>query len=111
MAKELKIWNGRGHGAYIGWTIYVAAYSIKQAAEIVGIASGLRFPVGVNEIREYYSKGLWGIHMEGVVPTEPCAYVGKNFGKESNDKPKQVYPIIKTHRNAKPKKPGHRKIH
>ena len=27
MARELKIWNGRGHGKFTGGHIYVAAYS------------------------------------------------------------------------------------
>jgi len=42
--KTLKIWNGRGYGKYINSNIYVAAYTQKQAAELVTEAChGLQF--------------------------------------------------------------------
>lgn len=87
MAKELKIWNGRGHGRKYGrGHIYVAAYSQKQAAELVSKACyGEEFSdnVSVNEIRNYYSAGSWGNTMNGITPTEPCVYATeKPFGGE-----------------------------
>lgn len=36
--KKLKIWNGRGHRKYEKYHIYVAAYSIKQATELINTA-------------------------------------------------------------------------
>lgn len=85
MSKELKIWNGRGHGKFSNGHIYVAAYSQKQAAELVSIACyGEEHPdlIRTNEIKNYYHKGSWGIRMDGIVPTEPCVYVSeKMFGE------------------------------
>ncbi len=85
MAKTLKIWNGRGHGNKYGrGHIYVAAYSQKQAAELVSKACfGDEYGdvVNVNEIRNYYSN-CWGNSMDGITPTEPCVYVSiKQFGE------------------------------
>jgi hypothetical protein len=81
MAKQLKIWNGRGHGKTYGrGHIYVAAYSRKQAAELVSRACfGDERPdiVSSNEIKVYYSADCWGNPMDGIVPTEPCVYATK----------------------------------
>ena len=84
MAKQLKIWNGRGHGNTYGrGHIYVAAYSRKQAAELVSRACfGDEHPdlVSTNEIKNYYSD-CWGTPMNGIVATEPCVYATKeHFG-------------------------------
>jgi hypothetical protein len=79
MAKQLKIWNGRSHGhKYKRHHVYVAAYSMKQAAELVSIACfGEEHPyiVSVSEIAVYYSKGVWGDRMKGIEATEPCVYL------------------------------------
>jgi len=75
--KILKKWNGRGHYKLNSHHIYVAAYSQKQAAELVGQACGLQ-TVGISEIREYYSP-CWGNPMNGIEPTEPCVYAEKNY--------------------------------
>jgi len=84
MAKELKIWNGRGHGKFSKGHMYVAAYSQKQAAELISIACfGEKHPdrVSINEIKNYYHKGAWGNSMDGIVATEPCVYASENhFG-------------------------------
>jgi hypothetical protein len=77
MAKKLKLWNGRGHGKYTRGHISVAAYSQKQAAELISIACyGPEYPnnIRVNEIREYYSD-CWGNVMSNIEPTEPCVYI------------------------------------
>lgn len=89
MAKNLKIWNGRGHGNYDKGHIYVAAYSQKHAAELVSLACYER-PDLINayEIRNYFSEGAWGNSMNGIEPTEPCVYVKeKPF---STEKPVRV---------------------
>ena len=75
--KTLKKWNGRGHGKLDRHHISVAAYSQKQAAELVGQACGLQ-DVGISEIREYYSQ-CWGNSMNGIEPTEPCVYAEQNY--------------------------------
>ena len=79
MAKQLKIWNGRAHGSkYKRGHVYVAAYSLKQAAELVSKACfGEEHPnlVSVTEIRTYYNSGAWGTPMNGIEPTEPCVYI------------------------------------
>ena len=79
MAKKLKIWNGRGQGhPYEGHHVFVAAYSQKQAAELVGQVFG-HSTVGVGEIANYFSAGCWGRTMDGIIPTEPCVYLEKNY--------------------------------
>lgn len=86
MAKQLKIWNGRGYGQkYNRHHVYVAAYSVKQAAELIGQALGLYRSIGSHEINNYYSKGCWGNNMDGITATEPCVYVSQRVG--SDEKP------------------------
>ena len=75
MAKTLKIWNGRGHGKYTNSHFYVAAYTNKEACDLIGKASGYDYPVGLRELTVYYSKNCWGTNMNGISPTEPCVYV------------------------------------
>lgn len=72
MAKKLKKWNGRGQGEWQGGHISIAAYSQKQAAELLGKVTGYTRG-NLTEIREYFSP-CWGNDMEGVEPTEPCVY-------------------------------------
>lgn len=81
----LKLWNGRGHGKYQKKHINVAAYSKKQAAEIVGIACEAR--VSTTEITEYYGD-CWGNDMQNITPTEPCVYIKEKFSKSE---PVRVY--------------------
>lgn len=79
MAKKLKLFNGRNAGAK--GHINIAAYSQKQAAELLAEFTG--YSMGsLNEIRVYFSP-CWGRSMDGIVPTEPCLY----FQKQWNDKP------------------------
>lgn len=88
MARKIKIWNGRGHGKFQKGHIYVAAYSQKQAAELVSKACfGNDHPniVSSNEIREYYSD-CWGNSMDGIEATEPCVYATKKYG----DNPERI---------------------
>lgn len=75
--KALKLWNGRGHGKYAKDHISVAAYSKKQAAEIISIAC--ESYVTVNEITHYYSN-CWGNNMNGIKPAQPCVYIDNNLG-------------------------------
>lgn len=93
MAKTLKIWNGRGHGSKYGqgYTMYVAAYSVKQAAELVSKAcyDGEPDHVSKSEIRVYYSAGCWGNAMAGIEPTGPCVYVAPAYGP-NRYKPRKV---------------------
>jgi len=78
MAKTLKIWNGRGHGDFTNGHFYVAAYTKKQACELIGKASGYKSPISYSEITNYYSEGSWGNSMDGIIPTEPCIYCTNN---------------------------------
>lgn len=66
MAKKLKIWNGpdwkhTGH-------IYVAAYSKKQALELVCKAAGWDGACTMHEINVYWSPNCWGTKMDGITP-------------------------------------------
>lgn len=79
MAKELKIWNGRGyccrktgdaHWAAIRTNVdvhaYVAAYSRADARRVIEEYSG-RDP-GDTELKVYWCEGTWGNAMQGVTP-------------------------------------------
>lgn len=71
--KQLKKWNGRGHGRdYNKGTFNVAAYSKKQAALLISQVNGCSY-VTVSEITNYYHN-CWGNDMDGIEPTEPCVY-------------------------------------
>lgn len=76
MAKELIKWNGRAQGNLRG-IFYVAAYTQKQAAELIAKACGYLASDGsrfLSEIRIYYTKGSWGNPMDGITTNEPCVY-------------------------------------
>ena len=88
--KTLKIWNGRGHGEFTRGHIYVAAYTKKQARELIGLAcypNTTNRDISIKELNDYYSEGCWGNLMAGIVPTEPCVYYASStFG----DIPKRI---------------------
>lgn len=93
MAKTLKIWNGRSYGyKYKRHHVYVAAYSRKQAAELVSMAcfgEDFKNAVSPNEIKTYYSANAWGVHMADITPTEPCVYM-----KEENPTQSKPFRVI-----------------
>lgn len=81
--KPLRLFNGRGHGNKYGrHHIYVAAKSMNQAAKLVSMAcfDGKEHLVSVSEIKNYYSKDVWGLKMYGIHPSEPCVYVCYEYG-------------------------------
>jgi len=84
-ARTLKIWNVRVHGhKYQRHHAYVAAYSMKQAAEMLSMAfygSEHKDLISINEISKYYHKGAWGNDMNGIEPVEPCVYLCDSSGK------------------------------
>ena len=84
----LKLFNGRSHGLkYKNHHVYVAANSIKQAAELVSIAcfgEEHKDCISTAEISKYYNKGCWGNIMNGIDAIEPCVYLCD----ESNSKNK-----------------------
>ena len=88
MPRELKIWNGRGHGDYTNGHFYVAAYTKKQACELIGKAAGHKdWPISIHELNNYYSEGAWGNTMGGIIATDPCVYATE----KNNDKnPKKI---------------------
>jgi hypothetical protein len=81
MPKQLKIWNGRGHGSKYGkGHAYVAAYSKAEACRL--LSTVFECFVSSTELTNFYSP-CWGISMDGIEPTEPCVYVAsKAWGKE-----------------------------
>lgn len=75
--KTLKLYNGHIHkGIYDRCHVYIAAYSNKQASEILNIS--LNQYITPHEIKTYYNKGAWGNSMDNIIPTEPCVYVINN---------------------------------
>ena len=77
-SRTLKVWNGRGHGKHSRKHIYVAAYSKKQAAEL--ISQACERSVSVSEITVYYSN-CWGNSMKDIILSEPCVYIDEKYGK------------------------------
>jgi hypothetical protein len=71
--RKLKIWNGRGAGQkYRNGHLFVAAYSVKQAAELIN--KGCDTYITAYEIKHYFNPDCWGDTMKGIEPTEPCLY-------------------------------------
>ena len=75
--KTIKIWNGRGLGGFDHF--FVAAFTKRQAAELMCRASRLRWPtIGspskldidrmVRELNDFYSADCWGTQMAGITP-------------------------------------------
>jgi hypothetical protein len=80
VSKTLKIWNGRDWKAQ--GHIYVAAYSKKQALELVRKAAGYEGACSMHEINVYWSAGCWGNSMDGITPE-----VGVWHSPDYNTKP------------------------
>jgi hypothetical protein len=89
MARQLKLWNGRGICCYKSddpaWTglsssreghVYVAAYSRADVRRLVEQYCGV--DPGETEIREYWSAGMWGNLMDGIEPERGLWLVNKN---------------------------------
>lgn len=85
MAKKIKIWNGRGHGKYLNGCFYIAAYSVKQAVELVNKALG-HSAITASEINAYYHKNSWGNSMDGIEPIEPAVYAQTAKNRWNNEK-------------------------
>jgi hypothetical protein len=79
VAKELKIWNGRGllcrNHADPRWrdvasnanvAAFVAAYSRADACRVIESYTARSVPD--SELRDYWSAGLWGNEMNGITP-------------------------------------------
>lgn len=79
MSKVLKYWNGPGHGIYRKAHINVAAYSQRQAAELVAKACETNISLG--DIKIYYSP-CWGNSMDGITPEGPSVYVEESFSRK-----------------------------
>ena len=78
MAKELKIWNGHlSSGLFKRHNVYVAAYSAKQACEL--LTEHCKSHISSYELKNYFHKGSWGNSMDGIIPTEPCVYAQKEY--------------------------------
>jgi hypothetical protein len=90
--KTLKIWNGRSHGnKYHEHHAYVAAYSMKQAHELLSVVffgEGHHNLLSHSEIKNYYSE-CWENAMNGIERTEPCVYLCDET-KGINSKPFRV---------------------
>jgi len=72
--KKLKLFNGRGHHQYKNgivttWEhLYIAAYSINDAAELLQEVFSGTVNSRIYEINIYYNKNCWGVLMEDIIP-------------------------------------------
>lgn len=95
--RQLKLFNGRDWKCQ-GGRLYVAAYSAKDAIDLVNEAyrklrgytdrPDIRV-VSVSELRTYWSKGCWGNSMDGVTP-ERGVWWGKEDGRGMALKPERI---------------------
>ena len=92
--KKLKIFNGRDWKCR-GGHLYVAAYSVKDAAElssaayrkINNIEDRLDFSItSISEVNVYWSKGCWGTTMKGIVPERGVWWQKKSHGGTEDDR-------------------------
>jgi len=86
--KKLKLFNGRDWDC-CGGHLYVAAYSIKDAAELASAAyrkiKGLENRpdikmTTISEINVYWHKGCWGNNMNGISPERGVWWTEKEYG-------------------------------
>lgn len=86
--KKLRFWNGRTQGNNFpkGCSLNVAAFTKKQACELIGKAADLSGPISGIELNNYYSE-CWGNDMKGLeaTTTEPCVYLTSIYGRLSKD--------------------------
>jgi hypothetical protein len=94
--KTLKLWNGRDWGSH--GHLYIAAYSLKDAVDLVNAAyrkiRGLEdmldvHPMSLTEARNYWNKNCWGNPMNGVVPERGVWWEKKKLGGHG-DKPERI---------------------
>lgn len=92
MARELKIWNGRGYCARkyddplwgatpdnASSSLYAAAYSRADLRRLIKEYCGN--DPGDNELKTYFTEGAWGRNMEGVTP-ERGLWLKVGYGSE-----------------------------
>ncbi len=81
MSRQLKKFNsGISYGKHKGMSIYIAAYSMAQAAELASRVAD--YTITAHYIKEYFGK-CWGTIMEDIIPDKPCVYISK---RHSSDK-------------------------
>jgi hypothetical protein len=82
MQKQLKFWNGRAAGIGKKGSLYIAAYTKKQAAELMNTAGGGTNLSFIHELTHYFSP-MWGNFKEEVKPpTRPCVYWRETYGSK-----------------------------
>lgn len=87
-SKKLKLWCGRSSRREYR-SLYVAAYSQKQAREI--IETTLTTYLGSNEISEYFSP-MWGTAItQAIRPTKPCLFAEEVYGEAGSVKTRYVH--------------------
>ena len=90
MARKLIIANGRGDFGYHGLDghLYVCAESKAEAVRLLIQAGHVR--MNIREFNEYWSKGCWGVKMEGITPEKGVWFVPHNKELDSTFKPKRL---------------------
>jgi hypothetical protein len=74
--RALKIWNGRGDHRQLDGHLYVCASTKKEVAELVTQA-GYYPKMTMRELSTYWTKGCWGLAMEGITPEKGVWFVSK----------------------------------
>ena len=96
--KKLKLFNGGDWNAR-GGHLYVAAYSVKDAVDLVNEAyRKLKghadrpdiAPQTVYDFNVYWHKNAWGNQMSGITPERGVWWVEQEFGPGSGEKPKRL---------------------
>lgn len=93
--RKLKIFNGRDW--HCRGSLYIAAYSLKDAVDLVNAAyrkiNGYEdrldiHPTTICEAQKYWHKDCWGVPMNGVTPERGVWWTKEKFGQES--KPERI---------------------
>ncbi len=69
MPRKLQIWNGRGDYDKLDGHLFVAAYTKKQAVELMNKAGYSCGRFNLRELNVYFNEGCWGRDMNGIEPT------------------------------------------
>jgi len=90
MPKKLRLFNGRGDYGYNGLDghLYVCATSKAEAVRLLKQAG--YSTITMREFDEYWSKGAWGVYMEGITPEIGVWFIPKEHEGEKGYTPKRL---------------------
>jgi len=80
MAKELKIFSGRGQGKYLRDTIICYAFTKSEAARLIQLYCCVNYGLQ-SELKNYFQSSSIDKSKISPIPTSPSVYVVKRINK------------------------------